>query len=432
MSRTVHRKAAQLGGTVVGPLGGHHHEAYAVRTSRDSGSGSRIPWVKVRVRRSGIIRYDQRCFKFEEPVLDFLVGRVPRIPRVVDPNPVLPVHSFIEGRTLREIPEGPEGLDALYVDQIMEVFESLCRIDTDDAISIERVCNCPREQESNGSRFFFRRLLEFIRSSAHDNGIAAFRSLLADFGVSDRLLAELEDRSCELTDRPYVLIHGDLHRDNFVVDDDKNLWTIDWELARIGDPLYELATHLYLMRYPEEQERVVVEHWKTRIEAACTGATFGADADLRTYLDFKRVQSAHTDLMRAGWRLAQLRRGGRKLDEAAWAAAPVIADVLKAVEQSGFVLDRPAPSVDEAADLLLSWRRGLGSRIVLHRWAMKRAAAVSHPAKPRRALRDPWNRIGDWCDRRLTQRRTTDTYAGQAGAPVVAESEAASAPVPAG
>lgn len=105
VSTTVHREAQQWGECVVGPLGGHHNESYAVRMSHDSGSGIRDLWVKLRAPQSGVIRYDQRCFKSEEALLIFLQERVPRIPRVIGPESVIPVHSFIEGLTLGSSPE---------------------------------------------------------------------------------------------------------------------------------------------------------------------------------------------------------------------------------------------------------------------------------------------------------------------------------------
>lgn len=73
--------------------------------------------------------------------------------------------------------------------------------------------------------------------------------LLDALRVPPARLDAFEQRHRELTDRPRKLLHGDLHSKNFVVDRSGHLWTIDWELALVGDPLYDLATHLHLMGY---------------------------------------------------------------------------------------------------------------------------------------------------------------------------------------
>ncbi|MEU4098594.1 phosphotransferase [Streptomyces sp. NPDC026673] len=380
MSSTGHHKAARWGDLVVGPFEGHHRVSYAVRTSHDSGCGSQGSWVKVCVPQPGVFRYDRRCFASEEGLLKFLAGRVPRIPSVIDPDPEGPVHSFIQGRTLGRVSGERGRVDIRFVDQIMDVFESLTRIDARE-ISVERACGHGRRTHRWGdSQSFYRGLLEFIRTSGYETEVTPFRALLADFGVSMKLLKDLERRSRGLTDRPFSLLHGDLHRENMIVDADNNLWTIDWELARIGDPLYELATHLYLMRYPEDQERVVVDHWKIRVAAAHAGAADGADADLPHYLAFKRVQSAHTDLMRAGRRLALLADDSPELIRTASVAADVIVGVLKAVEGEGLPLEKSAPSVGEAQDALLSWRRDFGAGVVSRHDAMAGASCHERTA----------------------------------------------------
>jgi hypothetical protein len=98
------------------------------------------------------------------------------------------------------------------------------------------------------------------------------------------------------------LLHGDLHRKNFIVDRDGVLWTIDWELALIGDPLYDLATHLHLMEYYPEQEEEMIGRWE---KAVGDKGAAGARDDLPHYRAYKRVQSLCTDVIRASTRLVE-------------------------------------------------------------------------------------------------------------------------------
>ncbi|MFI1483288.1 hypothetical protein [Streptomyces sp. NPDC020747] len=76
------------------------------------------------------------------------------------------------------------------------------------------------------------------------------------------------------------------------------LWTIDWEPAMIGDPLYELATHLHRMRYPVDQERRVIQQWCATVEEARPGSASGWERELPLVLDCGRAQSVFTDIIR--------------------------------------------------------------------------------------------------------------------------------------
>lgn len=53
--------------------------------------------------------------------------------------------------------------------------------------------------------------------------------------------------------RKMSLIHGDLHLNNLIVNNDK-IYLIDFEMATIGDLAYELAIHFILMNYTEKEE----------------------------------------------------------------------------------------------------------------------------------------------------------------------------------
>ncbi|MFJ4851161.1 phosphotransferase [Streptomyces sp. NPDC088733] len=428
VSTTVHHKAAQWGESIVGPLGGHHHESYAVRTSRDSGSGTGGSWVKLRSPHLGVLRYDQRCFLSEEELLTFLSGRVSRIPRVIDPDPAVPVHSFIEGRTLGAVAGDSGPVDVLYVDQIVETFGALIRIDARE-ISIARACGgSHRRSRWDDSASFYRGLLRFADTSAYKSEIASLRVLFDRLGVSRKLLGGLKKRASMLTDRPFTLVHGDLHRENFIVDDAKNLWTIDWELARIGDPLYELATHLHLMGYPEEQEAEVVARWRNAVEAVRKDATRGAEDDLAHYMAFKRVQSVHTDVMRAGLQLALLHDDCPEAGRTASDAANVVAGALKAVEGIGPGTGRATPSVGEVEAVLMSWRQDFGRTAAAQHQAMvRKGVGRPHADHGHGAFRHAWGRLGTWIESRWEKRRDAALRGGSE--PVAVEGDAAPAPL---
>lgn len=249
--------------------------------------------------------FDRRCFVSEDELLAELGSRrVPRIPQVrqLPDGPLL--QSFIEGEALdRTCPPGTP-VRYWYRRQIMARFRQLAAISPDQVTS-SRSCE-EQERPGNGdSGGFFRALISFTREEAYRKRLPEYGPLFRRLGVSDHAVAAgswLDDRARNLARRPFCLLHGDLHRANLIVDRRRRLWTIDWELAMVGDPLYDLATHLYLMDYPARQEERVKKSWRRAVTAELPGADAGMDEDLPVYLAYKRVQSVYTDIVRQAHR----------------------------------------------------------------------------------------------------------------------------------
>lgn len=164
-----------------------------------------------------------------------------------------------------------------------------------------------------------------------------------------------------MTPRPFALLHGDLHRRNLVVDDAWDLWAIDWELARVGDPLYDLATHLHLMQYPRWQAAHMTWRWVRAMKKCLPDAVHGVSEDLPRYLAFKRIQSAYTDLMRGAAKLATSVAGGTGLLEALDCVVPAVTASLTAARLGedgtglGNVGLREVASPEEVRRALTTW-----------------------------------------------------------------------------
>ncbi|WP_251093962.1 aminoglycoside phosphotransferase family protein [Streptomyces sp. Caat 7-52] len=99
-----------------------------------------------------------------------------------------------------------------------------------------------------------------------------------------------------VTDRTPALLHGDLNPWNLVRRDDRLALTlIDWELALVGDPLYELVRHMHLTpTRPEIRERMF-RRWAGRLPARYTR---NWQEDWRVYRWIEIVRSAYVDLDR--------------------------------------------------------------------------------------------------------------------------------------
>ncbi|MEU2059509.1 aminoglycoside phosphotransferase family protein [Streptomyces sp. NPDC013455] len=99
-----------------------------------------------------------------------------------------------------------------------------------------------------------------------------------------------------VTERDPALLHGDLNPWNLVRGDDgRPLTLIDWEMALVGDPLYELVRHMHLTpTRPEIRDRMF-RRWETRLDPRFTR---GWREDWRVYRWIEIVRSAYVDLDR--------------------------------------------------------------------------------------------------------------------------------------
>ncbi|MPY60106.1 aminoglycoside phosphotransferase family protein [Streptomyces spongiae] len=108
-------------------------------------------------------------------------------------------------------------------------------------------------------------------------------------------LGEILDRHM-VAPRRSVLLHGDLNPWNLVRrEDGTGLTLIDWEMAMVGDPLYDLVRHMHLTpTLPEIRERLFAR-WARRLPEECTK---GWSEDWRVYRWIETVRSAYVDLDR--------------------------------------------------------------------------------------------------------------------------------------
>ena len=121
-------------------------------------------------------------------------------------------------------------------------------------------------------------------------------SLARELGLpvnADRL-GQILDRHLP-TPRRSVLLHGDLNPWNLIRREDGTLTLIDWEMAIVGDPLYDLVRHLHLTpTRPEIRDRMF-KRWSQRLPEDCTK---GWHDDWQVYRWVEIVRSAYVDLDR--------------------------------------------------------------------------------------------------------------------------------------
>ncbi|MEO3753467.1 aminoglycoside phosphotransferase family protein [Streptomyces sp. B6B3] len=333
--------------TTAPTLRGNHRVWHILRPTGDLAA---LGPLKAGRPRSGVHRFDPRCFDSEEDLLVELallgVDRIPPVYRLGTED--LLVHGYIEGEVLSALRPPGAPLSDLHLDQLVERFGGLATIPPS---ALELVHSCPRPGRPRHGGEFMHGLVRFTRRhvyAVHRPELhRLFAALRIDPGVlaADGVLARAADR---LTDRPFCLLHGDLHRDNLIVaQTDGALWTIDWELAMLGDPVYDLATHLHLMRYPRAQEFRMVTRWAEMMDQRLPGAARGLDRDLPRYLAYKRVQSVFTDVIRQGFEVR--RTPPARLPEQLARTARVVCSVLRAAAEPLGLGRMPSPRSVERA-----------------------------------------------------------------------------------
>lgn len=355
-SSAARERAAEVSGdpsAVEGPLEGYHHETYVIPLPATV-AGPRPVRAKCREPRNNLLWCDRRCFASEEALLRALQGRISGIPDLIEVADGVRLQRFIEGRTLGSLHESGEGIPDSIAVQILDLFRQMARV-TPASLEAERLCmpgDRPAEGDSAG---FLERLVCFAEQRVYGENVDRFPGLFASLGLDEDSFKSLRKHVAGLHDRPFCLLHADLHRENFIVDGTGGLWTIDWELATFGDPLYDLATHLYLLRCPTPQSDEMARRWCEVMEEERPGSSNGWEEDLPKLLDFKRAQSVFTDIVRATQTLDVC-------PEAGGCALETAAVKVKSVMDAAAVplaLDSP-PALKEVEHALTRAARGAG------------------------------------------------------------------------
>ncbi|MGW1889849.1 phosphotransferase [Streptomyces sp. NPDC002004] len=251
-----------------------------------------FPVVVVR-RRASSVAQPERRFLSEHAVLGAIErsGAPVRAPRVLalgvsdllgDRQDPFAVHSY----------EGPAGtcrppshpVNGLLPHEADDVVDQLC--------ALTRVDHAGLDPAAEGVDFF-RWLSAELARLVHDLPRTT-QQLARELGLPDGYrLREILDQY-RVAPRAPALLHGDLNPWN-LVRRDGTITVIDWEMAMIGDPLYDLVRHLHLTPTRPEIRRRMFERWSGRLPERHT--TGWAD-DWRVYRWIEIVRSAYVDLDR--------------------------------------------------------------------------------------------------------------------------------------
>ncbi|MFF2504898.1 phosphotransferase [Streptomyces sp. NPDC058067] len=348
----VWRRAVALTGgeqPTEGPLKSHRHETYCLLVGGQFRTGH---W-KSREPRNGLSWFGRRCFESEEALLSALAGRVTRIPEI-DEVEGASLRRFIEGRTIGSLVGKRGPVPPGLTSQLASVFGEMAGVRPDSLCSARNGAAEDQAPEGDSdSAGFLDKLIRFTEEQVYERNQVRFGGLFDLLGLDGDAFTRLRKHVLGFTERPFCLLHADLHRENLIVDPSSRLWVIDWELAMFGDPLYDLATHLHLMRYPEEQAVEFINSWRTSVESVRTGSSQGWEKDLPLLIGFKRAQSVYADVIRSATNLnAFPGRDGSMV----WLTASKLRGVVAAAADPLGL--ESVPSVARIADGLARWLTG--------------------------------------------------------------------------
>ena len=109
-------------------------------------------------------------------------------------------------------------------------------------------------------------------------------------------LREILGSEVTVTERTPALLHGDLNPWNLVRRGDAHALTlIDWEMAVVGDPLYDLVRHMHLTPPQPEIRKRMFSRWAGSLGA---GYTKDWQKDWHVYRSLEIIRSAYIDLDR--------------------------------------------------------------------------------------------------------------------------------------
>ncbi|TGB12721.1 aminoglycoside phosphotransferase family protein [Streptomyces sp. MZ04] len=367
---------------------GHHNRNYSFSlTDPMAQLVDRTPgeWVTARQRMRDALPVVIRTWQDECEILRAVKGALPHVPECLAKRGDIAVHSYVEGVPFSSICQNGKPVDSLLINALANLLAQMTQVRREALPPLP--ADWPHPDE--GGQSFLRNLTYLAERQIRQPNWAEFGGLFGDLGIPEHALLGLAERVPEMAQRPYSLLHTDLHRDNviFSFDGDPPLICVDWELATYGDPLHDLATHLVRMRYPDHQWDEVVGAWWDAMQRLRPSAVIGLDQDLGHYVAFERAQSVYSDVIRAARSLEEVtdQQGLGKATHA----------VRTALENAAVPLQLPAVPEDEKIQRVLSrWqaarfgRRAEGIRQVTSIFWEPNERVPEHPEFRRTAVHE--------------------------------------------
>ncbi|MGW1544568.1 phosphotransferase [Streptomyces sp. NPDC002309] len=194
------------------------------------------------------------------------------------------IHTYVGSHDIDEPPRHP--VDGLLPHEGDGLVDQLCELTKVDYKRVD-----PLAGEGGFHAWLCESLVMLVRDLPKE-----LQRLARELGLPEASrLREILARN-QVTPRSPALLHGDLNPWNLVRRrDELALTIIDWEMALVGDPLYDLVRHMHLTRTRPEIRDRMFRRWEKRLPAQYT---CDWRKDWRVYRWIEIARSAYVDLDR--------------------------------------------------------------------------------------------------------------------------------------
>jgi aminoglycoside phosphotransferase (APT) family kinase protein len=273
------------------PVSGIYHDNYIVK---DPGPG--LDPCVVRVPKNQLLSPDVQPRMFgESAVLEAAWRAKAPCPRLLyrSVTPSFQVHSVVPGQPLSAVVPMAGPVPSVVTSAVSSLLKTLSEAAVD--VRPAPLPGQPWAEVSDDDTSGFVSALATWLSQVYADASDATHGFLAEIGIWNDPFMEIR-KHFRPSSRPFRLCHGDLGRNNIMIDQEGDVSFIDWELAVWGDPLWDIAAHLHRMRYPHIQNKFV----RQELLASCRGFS-GLNSqydELRTFLYIERCRSLVLDAIR--------------------------------------------------------------------------------------------------------------------------------------
>ncbi|WP_051828067.1 aminoglycoside phosphotransferase family protein [Streptomyces bicolor] len=219
----------------------------------------------------------------EKSQVDVAVPRILALGEGYQSDP-FSIQTYVGQRDIDGPPSHPE--HGLLPHEADGLVDQLCALTDVDYKQVD-----PAAGEGGFFQWLRNQLVDLVRDLPKES-----QQLARLLGLPDAERLQLILSRHEVSHREPSLLHGDLNPWNLVRRDDRLALTIiDWEMAVVGDPLYDLVRHMHLTpTRPEIRDRMF-RRWEGRLAPEYTAEW---RRDWRVYRWIEIVRSAYVDLDR--------------------------------------------------------------------------------------------------------------------------------------
>ena len=209
-----------------------------------------------------VIRYARKCGVTQEyyclipesEVIEILQKYDIQVPKLVYKNDECNIQEYISGDVLSDVYEDYTDIDRNIIDQI-----------------IEQICYMSKLQDEelqHYSKWEDNKLFFKFQCKNTENVFLSYYNELSElyeeFNIHKDIMEQIYNKINKIdNNRKMSVIHGDRNKKNVVLNNGR-VFYIDWEQACMGDIAYDIAFHIYQMKYAKRDEEYFIKKLKEK------------------------------------------------------------------------------------------------------------------------------------------------------------------------